>query len=138
MLIKIADKSPGTGLQSMNKKSPVYAVGTQRMTESLNKLKQERLRKSSFFISLQMFKTIQIIMVLQKVLLILCLLMCLVPEPAFSLMEDQHRVEVGGISISRTSTSNSIRHLFLLCTSDDNFLTNTVPKVSSSSIGMPF
>ena len=107
---------PGAGLQSVNMKSPAYAVVTQRMTESLNELKQERLRKSSFLISLPQFKPIQIIMVLKKVLLISCLLTCLVPEPAFSLMVDQHGVEVGSISISRTTTSYSIRHLFLLWT----------------------
>ena len=87
-LIMVADKSPGAGLQSMNMKSPVYAVVTQRMTESLNKLKQERSRKSSYLISLPLFKPIQIIMVLKKVLLISCLLTCLVPEPAFILMVD--------------------------------------------------
>ena len=122
-------------------KSPVYAVVTQRMTESLNKLKQERSRKSSYLISFPLFKPILIIMVLKKVLLISGLLTCLVPEPAFSLMVDQHGVEVGEHfhfeDNDKRQHQTTVSPVDLQGTSDDRVLTKTVPKGSSSSIGVP-
>ena len=90
-LIKVADKSPGGWTTVREYEEPSLCTSDSED----DKLKQERSRKSSYLISLPLFKPILIIMALKKVLLISCLLTCLVPEPAFSLMVDQHGVEVG-------------------------------------------
>ena len=80
-------------------------------------------------------------MALKKDLLISCRLTCLVPEPAFSLMVDQHEVKVGEHfhfeDNDKRQHQTSVSPVDLQGTSDDRVLTKAVPKGSSSSIGVP-
>ena len=114
---------------------------TQRMTESFIKLKQEQLRKSNFLTRLLLFKPVQIIMLLKKVLLISCLLTFLVLEPAFCLMLKQHGVAVGEHfhfeGNNKRQHQTSVSCVDLQGTSDDRVLSKTAQKLSSSSVGMP-
>ena len=123
-------------------KSPVYAEVTQTMIENLNKLKQEQLRQSIFqLISLLLFKPIQILMVLKEVLLNPCLLTCLVLKLAFSLMMDQHGVEIREHFYfednDKRQHQTSVYRVDLQSTSDDLVVAKTAQKLSSSSVRMP-
>ena len=91
-LIKVADRSPGAGLQSANTRNPVCAGVIPRTIKA--KTGRNQSNKKAKIFSLPLFNLTRLTMFLTKFLILSCLLTSLVPGPASSFRVDKRGVEV--------------------------------------------